>query len=74
MSALAVASLLQRAGFEPKHRGIIAILLPYFSPRSWLGWFLGIVHQADPDRVSITPVPVAQTSPSASLPAGGWRC
>ncbi|KAI1233682.1 hypothetical protein IHE44_0004123 [Lamprotornis superbus] len=65
MSALAVASLLQRAGFEPKHPGIIPILLPYFPPRSWLGCFLGIVHQADPDQVSITPVPVAQTSPSA---------
>lgn len=65
VSALAVASLLQRAGFEPKHPGVIPLFLPYFPPRSWLGWFLGIFHQADPDQVSITPVSVAQTSPSA---------
>lgn len=65
VSALAVGSLLQREGFEPKHPGVIHLFLPYFPPRSWLRWFLGIVHQADPDQVSITPVPLAQTSPSA---------
>lgn len=30
-----------------------------------MGWFLGIIHQADPDQVSVTTVPVAQSSPSA---------
>lgn len=70
MSALAVASLLQRAGFEPKHPGVIPLFLLYFSLRSFWVLFTKLTLTRSTSLLSLWHRPHLLLS----LPAGGWRC